>query len=90
MFSLQDVKVYQDVKISGTLTIAKQRFELIHLLSVEFAYIDKTRKNETIDLLHARLGHVSYQKLKVMINKSMLRGLSQLDVRINTMCARCQ
>lgn len=90
MFSLQDVKVYQDVKISGTLTIAKQRFELIHLLSVEFAYIDKTRKNETIDLLHARLGHVSYNKLKVIMNKSMLRGLPKLNVRINMVFVECQ
>ena len=90
MFNLQDVKVYQNVKISRTLTIAKQRFELIYLLSVEFAYINKTRKNETIDLLHAKLGHVSYNKLKVMMNKSMLRGLLKLNVRINMVFVECQ
>lgn len=39
---------------------------------------------------HARLGHISYHKLKVMINKSILIGLAQLDVRTDTTCVGCQ
>ena len=39
---------------------------------------------------HARLGHISYHKLKVMINKSILIVLPQLDVRTDTTCAGCQ
>ena len=53
-------------------------------------YVDKARKNETTDLWHARLGHVSFHKLKVMMKKTMLRGLPQLDVRTETDCAGCQ
>ncbi|KAL3525256.1 hypothetical protein ACH5RR_013628 [Cinchona calisaya] len=45
------------------------------------------RKNETVDLWHARLGHVSYHKLKIMMMKSMLKGLPQLDVRDDIVCA---
>ena len=59
-------------------------------MSAETAYVDKTRKNETTDLWHMRLGHVSYHKLNVMMKKSMLKGLPQLDVRTNTVCAGCQ
>ncbi|KAE8681718.1 hypothetical protein F3Y22_tig00111310pilonHSYRG00060 [Hibiscus syriacus] len=51
---------------------------------------DRTRKNETSDLWHMRLGHVSYSKLSVMVKKSMLKGLPQLDVRTDTVCAGCQ
>ncbi|KAA0057677.1 putative mitochondrial protein [Cucumis melo var. makuwa] len=40
----------------------------------------KTQKNETSNLWHATLGHVSYCKLKTIINKSMLKGLPQLDI----------
>ncbi|KAF7817945.1 Retrovirus-related Pol polyprotein from transposon TNT 1-94 [Senna tora] len=58
--------------------------------SEQEAYVDKTRKNETADLWHARLGHVGYHKLKVMINKQMLKGLPQLEVRDNVVCAGCQ
>ena len=37
-----------------------------------------------------RLGHVSYFKLSVMVKKSMLKGLPQLDVRTDTVCVGCQ
>lgn len=59
-------------------------------MSAETAFVDRTRKNKTADLWHARLGHVSYHKLKVMMAKSMLKGLPQLEVRTETVCAGCQ
>lgn len=50
------------------------------MMSTESAYVDKTQKNETADLWHARLEHVGYHKLKVMMKKSMLKDLPQLEV----------
>jgi len=44
-------------------------------MAAQDAYVDKARKNEIEDLWHARLGHVSYHKLKVMMQKSMVKGL---------------
>jgi hypothetical protein len=67
-----------------------QRMESVYVMSAESAYVDKTRKNETVDLWHARLGHVSYHKLKVMMNKSLVKGLPQLECREDTVCAGCQ
>ena len=67
-----------------------QRLESVYVMSAESAYVDKTRKNETANLWHARLGHVSYHKLKVMMKKSMLKGLPQLEVKTETICAGCQ
>ena len=64
--------------------------ESVYVMSAESAYVDKTRKNETVDLWHARLGHVSYHKLKVMMNKSLVKGLPQLECREDTVCAGCQ
>ncbi|KAE8660144.1 hypothetical protein F3Y22_tig00116958pilonHSYRG00159 [Hibiscus syriacus] len=90
LFGPQDVKVYRDVKISKTPTIEGQRLESIYVMSAESAYVDRTRKNETSDLWHMRLGHVSYSKLSVMVKKSMLKGLPQLDMRTDTVCAGCQ
>ena len=52
----------------------------IYVLFAEDAYVDKTRSNETTDLWHTRLGHVNYHKLKMIKNKSSLRGLPNLDV----------
>lgn len=67
-----------------------RKLESVYVMSAQTAYVDKTRRNETADLWHARLGHVNYHKLKVMMKKSMLKGLPQLDVREDTVCAGCQ
>lgn len=80
--------MYQDVKISGTYIIEGRRLKLVYVLPVEFTYVNKTRKNAIVNLWHALLRHVSYYKLKVMMNKSIHRGLPQLDMRINKVYAR--
>jgi len=56
------------------------KLESIYVMSAESAYIDKAQKKETADLWHVRLGHVSYNKLKVMMGKSMQKELSLLEV----------
>ena len=84
------MKVHQDVNISGAPIRKRWRLKLVYLLSIESAYVDKTPKNKTVDLCHARLGHIICHKLKMMMNKLILRRLSQLDVRIETMCVGCQ
>ncbi|CAL8099455.1 unnamed protein product [Prunus armeniaca] len=90
LFGPRDVKVYRDLKISGMPTMEGRRLESVYVMSAESAYVDKTRKNETADLWHMRLGHVSYHKLSVMMKKSMLKGLPKLDVRIDKVYAGCQ
>ncbi|KAE8667231.1 tir-nbs resistance protein [Hibiscus syriacus] len=47
-----------------------------------------TADNSRLPITH--IGHVSYSKLSVMVKKSMLKGLPQLDVRTYTVCAGCQ
>lgn len=88
LFNPQNVRMYQDVKILGTYIIEGRRLKLVYVLPAEFTYVNKTRKNETVHLWHALLWHVSYYKLKVMMNKSIHRGLPQLDMRINKVYAR--
>ncbi|XP_048493070.1 uncharacterized mitochondrial protein AtMg00300-like [Beta vulgaris subsp. vulgaris] len=61
-----------------------------YVMCAQTTYVDKARKNETADLWHAHFGHVDYNKLEVMIKKSMLKGLPQLDVKEDIVCAGCQ
>lgn len=82
--------MYQDVKISRTPIIEGRRLKSVYVLSVEYAYIDKTQRNKIVDLWHAQLGHISYHKMKVIMNKSMLKGLPQLIARVDVICAGCQ
>ncbi|KAJ0017529.1 hypothetical protein Pint_09529 [Pistacia integerrima] len=80
LFGQQDVKVFQDLKISEKPTMEGRRLESVYVMSAESAYVDKTKRNETVDLWHIQLGHVSYSKLNVMMKKSMLKELPKLDV----------
>ncbi|KAM2846143.1 hypothetical protein COP2_029103 [Malus domestica] len=89
LFGLRDVKVYRHLKILGTPTMEGRQLQSVYVLSAETAYVDKTRKNKTTYLWHIRLGYVSYHKLNVMMKKSMLKGLPQLDVRIDRVCVGC-
>ncbi|KAK2997760.1 hypothetical protein RJ639_024907 [Escallonia herrerae] len=89
LFGPQDVKVYRDLEIIEEPMIKGQMLESVYVLSAETAYVDKARRNKTADLWHMRLSHVSYSKLDVMMKKSMLKGLPQIEVRIDTVCAGC-
>ena len=90
LFGPRDVKVHQNLEDNSTSILEGQRLESVYVMSAQTAYVDKTRKNETADLWHARLGHVSYTKLKVMMKKSMLKGLPELHVKEDIICAGCQ
>ncbi|KAL0377901.1 UNVERIFIED_CONTAM: Retrovirus-related Pol polyprotein from transposon RE1 [Sesamum radiatum] len=90
LFGPQDVKVYRNVEILGEPVMMGRRMESVYVMSAETAYVDKARRNETADLWHMRLSHVSYSKLDTMMKKSMLKGLPKLEVRSDTVCAGCQ
>ncbi|KAG6471563.1 hypothetical protein ZIOFF_069007 [Zingiber officinale] len=90
LFGPENVKVYRNLKILETPTMEGQRLESLYVMSAESAYIDKTRKSETVVIWHMRLGHVNYSKLNMMMQKLMLKGLPQLDIRTDTICAGCQ
>nr|DAD23742.1 TPA_asm: hypothetical protein HUJ06_025205 [Nelumbo nucifera] len=90
LFGPQDVKVYRDLEVIEEPVMKGRRLESVYVMSAETAYVDKTRKNETTDLWHMRLGHASYSKLNVMMKRSMLKGLPQLEVNADTVCAGCQ
>ncbi|KAL0415705.1 UNVERIFIED_CONTAM: Retrovirus-related Pol polyprotein from transposon RE2 [Sesamum latifolium] len=90
LFGPQDVKVYQNVEILGEPVMMGRRMESVYVMSAETAYVDKARRNETADLWHMRLSHVSYSKLNTMMKKSMLKGLPKLEVRRDTVYAGCQ
>lgn len=72
LFGPNDVKIYKKLQIFGTPTMEGIIIESIYVMSAETAYVDKTRKNETTYLWHARLAHVGYSKLNVMMKKQLV------------------
>ncbi|KAK3119631.1 hypothetical protein QOZ80_9AG0673040 [Eleusine coracana subsp. coracana] len=90
LFGPNKVAIFGQVKVIGTPIMEGKRRQSVYVLSVQEAYVDKTRKNETGDLWHARLGHVNYNKLKEMMRKQVLKGLPQVDIRTDMVCEGCQ
>ncbi|KAH0703207.1 hypothetical protein KY285_017485 [Solanum tuberosum] len=90
LFGPNDVKVYRNLKVTSTPIMEGKRLESIYVMSAETTYVEKMRSNKTVDLWHARLGHVSYSKLKIMMQQSKLKGLLKLEIRGDTICAGCQ
>jgi GAG-pre-integrase domain len=90
VFGPHEVKVYRNLKTSGTPVIEGQKLESIYVMSAESAYIDKTRRNKTPDLWHARLGHVSYYKFNMIAEKSMMKCLPEVEVQTDIVCVGCQ
>jgi len=90
VFGPRDIKVYRNLKSISPLLMEGWKLESVYVMSAQDAYIDKTRKNKIVDLWHARLGHVSYHKLKVMMQKSMVKGLPQLEIWDNITCVGFQ
>ena len=75
LFGPEGVAIFRKLKVIGTPIMEGRRRQSVYVLSAESAYVDKTRRNETGDLWHARLGHVNYNKLKEMMQKQVVKGL---------------
>nr|KYP60162.1 hypothetical protein KK1_015610 [Cajanus cajan] len=86
VFGPKDVGVYRRFKPICPAIVKGRRLEFVYAMSAQEAYINKARKNETADLWHTRLGHVSYNRLKAMMKQSMLKGLPNLEMRENVVC----
>ena len=81
LFGPNDVKVNRNLKFKSTPIMERRRLESIYVMSVEKTYVEKTRSNETVDLWHARIWHMSQSKLKIMRQQSKLKVLSNLEIR---------
>ncbi|KAJ4956518.1 hypothetical protein NE237_013301 [Protea cynaroides] len=90
IFGPDVVMVYETVHITGYPYMQGRRCDSIYVMIAQEAYVDRTRQHETTDLWHARLAHVGFTKLKVMMQRKLVRGLLELEVRSDTVCSGCQ
>ncbi|XP_039050765.1 uncharacterized protein LOC120191984 [Hibiscus syriacus] len=90
LFGPKDVTVFKRIKVVGNPIMTERRIESVYMLSAETTYMDKTHKNEMGDLWHEHLGHMSYNKLKEMMKRHIVKGLPQLDIWTYTICVGSQ
>lgn len=69
LFEPNDVKIYQHLQVTSTPIIQWRILESIYVILAQRIYLEKKSSNETYALWHARAEHVSYNKLKIMMQQ---------------------
>ncbi|KAJ0445113.1 putative RNA-directed DNA polymerase [Helianthus annuus] len=90
LFGPTDVKIFEKFETSSVPILQGKRNDTVYVLSAESVYVEKAKQNETADLWHARLSHVGYDRLEVMMKKELVRGLPSLEIKKEVVCAGCQ
>ncbi|CAM8920044.1 unnamed protein product [Rhodiola kirilowii] len=92
IFGPRDVKFLRNVEyIKGDVMHTGRRVKDTFVLSASSSYIDKVSCNENASLWHARLGHLSFDKLKVMVRDNLVNGLPSLtNFPSKEVCKGCQ
>lgn len=81
MFGQNDFKFIRNVKfIKADVMQTGRRVKYTFVLYASSSYIDKLSINDNVSLWHARLGHVSLDKLKVMVRKNLVNDLPSLTI----------
>lgn len=81
MFGENDVKFIRNIKfIKADVMQTGRRVKYAFVLYASSSYIDKLSSNDNVSLWHARLGHVSLDKVKVMIRKNLVNDLPNLTI----------
>lgn len=90
LFGPNQVCVFDDFKTPSIPILSGHRRDSVYVLSAEAGYIEKTNNTHSVDLWYSRLGHVSYSKLDLMMNKQLVAGLPLLKVQQEAVCPGCQ
>ncbi|KAJ0865146.1 putative RNA-directed DNA polymerase [Helianthus annuus] len=90
LFGPNDVCVFDNFETNSVPTLKGKRKDNVYVLSAESAYVDKANNNQTAELWHARLSHVGYDRLQLMMKKDLVRGLPEFEINKEIVCAGCQ
>lgn len=92
LFGPHDVKFLKNIQeLKADVIHTGKRVKDLFVLSASSSYINKMSSNENAHLWHARLGHLSMDKLKVMVKKDLVNGLPNLtNFGGGEVCEGCQ
>ncbi|KAJ0778941.1 putative RNA-directed DNA polymerase [Helianthus annuus] len=90
LFGPNDVLIFDKFETSSIPILQGKRTDTVYVLLAESAYVDKTKANQTAELWHARLSHVGFDKLELMMKNELVDGLPSFEVKKETVCVGCQ
>lgn len=92
LFGPNDFKILENIKSIQADTVLKgKRVNSLYVLSASEAFVEKTSRQDKASLWHARLAHVSYEKLKNISENNIVNGLPTLgNIPHGVVCEGCQ
>jgi ribonuclease HI len=92
LFGSKDVKFLQNIRILDVDVVhTGKRIKDLFVLASTVSYVDKMSTNDGASIWHARLGHLSMDKLKAMVLKNLVKGLPMLTtLGSDEVCEGCQ
>ncbi|XP_076882595.1 uncharacterized protein LOC143531097 [Bidens hawaiensis] len=90
LFGPTDVNIYDKFETSSNPVIQGRKAETVYVLSAGTAYVEKTKSNQNAYLWHQRLSHVGYDRLEIMMNRSVAVGLPKLSINKDVVCGGFQ
>ncbi|XP_077251790.1 uncharacterized protein LOC143891015 [Tasmannia lanceolata] len=86
-----DVSWRKLLRLKADVVYTGKRVKDLFVLSASTLYVDKMSTNDGASIWYARLGHISMDKLKVMVNKNLVNGLPNLNsFGGGKVCESCQ
>jgi hypothetical protein len=92
LFGPKDVKFLQNIIIlDADVVHTGKRIKDLLVLESTVSYVDKMSTNDGASIWHARLGHLSMDKLKTMVLKNLVKRLPMLTTfGSDEVCEGCQ
>ncbi|XP_076909939.1 uncharacterized protein LOC143567386 [Bidens hawaiensis] len=90
LFGPDNMQIFDKYETPSIPILQGKRTDTVYVLSAESAYVDKMSGCQTTDLWHARLSHVGFDKLELMVKNELVEGLPKFEVKKELVCAGCQ
>lgn len=92
LFGPHNVQILTNFRsIDADVLSTGERKDSLYVLSASEAYVEKTSRNASFSLWHARLGHVGYQLLQQISIKRLLEGVPLFKkTHTDIVCSGCQ
>lgn len=92
LFGRSDEKVLDNAKhVDANFLLTGKKKKSLFVMSTSEAYVEKTSRNDSAVIWHARLGHVGYQMLKMISSGRLIDGVPLMkDIGQGVVCQGCQ
>ncbi|KAJ3739967.1 hypothetical protein DFH05DRAFT_1362102, partial [Lentinula detonsa] len=88
LFDKTTCKIFNQAGVIGIIPKSSGLYRVYSPLSVDYAA--RAKEVLTIDELHRRLGHISHEAARTLVNKGLVLGVELEEDSVATVCEPCE